>query len=150
MPGTGKDGEARRSNVSFTGRVPQAKMATVRITQGTQGRHHRELIGGTCESRTFTGPPFCRKRSIHKTAPRLTRAEIESTSQGPWKLLTKNCINAKETPATSATTGDVPAFGWSGYAERVNGRFAMVGFVAVLLIEALSGDTFLHWAGLVP
>lgn len=54
------------------------------------------------------------------------------------------------TPATSATTGDVPAFGWSGYAERVNGRFAMVGFVAVLLVEALSGQTFLHWAGLTP
>lgn len=51
---------------------------------------------------------------------------------------------------TSATTGDVPAFGWSGYAERVNGRFAMVGFVAVLLIEAISRDTFLHWAGLIP
>ena len=51
---------------------------------------------------------------------------------------------------TSATTQDVPAFGWSGYAERVNGRFAMVGFVAVLLIEALSGDTFLRWAGLIP
>ena len=53
-------------------------------------------------------------------------------------------------PETSATTTDVPAFGWSGYAERVNGRFAMVGFVAVLLIEVLSGDTFLHWAGLLP
>jgi hypothetical protein len=53
-------------------------------------------------------------------------------------------------PATSATTNEVPAFGWSGYAERVNGRFAMLGFVAVLLIEALSHDTFLHWAGLVP
>jgi len=53
-------------------------------------------------------------------------------------------------PPTSATTTDVPAFGWSGYAERVNGRFAMVGFAAVLLTEALSGDTFLHWAGLVP
>jgi hypothetical protein len=52
--------------------------------------------------------------------------------------------------ATSATTGDEPAFGWSGYAERVNGRFAMLGFAAVLLIEALSRDTFLHWAGLVP
>ncbi|MDM7953919.1 MAG: chlorophyll a/b-binding protein [Cyanobium sp. CZS 25K] len=52
--------------------------------------------------------------------------------------------------ATSATTSEVPAFGWSGYAERVNGRFAMLGFVAVLLIEALSHDTFLHWAGLVP
>lgn len=54
------------------------------------------------------------------------------------------------TPLTSATTGDAPAFGWSAYAERINGRFAMLGFVAVLLIEALSGDTFLHWAGLVP
>lgn len=52
--------------------------------------------------------------------------------------------------STSATTGDIPAFGWSGYAERVNGRFAMVGFAALLLIEAISGDTFLHWAGLVP
>ena len=52
-------------------------------------------------------------------------------------------------PTTSATTTDIPAFGWSGYAERVNGRFAMVGFAAVVLTEALSGDTFLHWAGLV-
>jgi hypothetical protein len=50
---------------------------------------------------------------------------------------------------TSATTTDVPAFGWSAYAERVNGRFAMLGFAAVLLIEALSGDSFLYWAGLV-
>jgi len=57
---------------------------------------------------------------------------------------------APQPPATSATTHDVPAFGWSAYAERVNGRFAMVGFLAVLLIESLSHDTFLHWAGLVP
>ena len=54
-----------------------------------------------------------------------------------------------DAPATSATTGDSPAFGWSAYAERVNGRFAMVGFVAVLLVEALSGSTFLRWAGFV-
>jgi cell division protein FtsN len=58
-------------------------------------------------------------------------------------------ITSAET-ATSATTLDVPAFGWSAYAERVNGRFAMVGFVAVLLVEAISGDTFLRWAGLLP
>ena len=55
-----------------------------------------------------------------------------------------------EPRSTSATTGDQPAFGWSAYAERVNGRFAMVGFVAVLLVELISHDTFLHWAGLVP
>ena len=59
-------------------------------------------------------------------------------------------INPPTSSTTSATTGDIPAFGWSGYAERVNGRFAMVGFAALLLIEAISGDTFLHWAGLVP
>ncbi len=58
-------------------------------------------------------------------------------------------LSASTTPANSATTNDVPAFGWSAYAERVNGRFAMVGFVAVLLVEALSGETFLKWAGFV-
>ena len=59
-------------------------------------------------------------------------------------------ISPATSATTSATTGEVPAFGWSGYAERVNGRFAMVGFIALLLIEALSGDTFLRWSGLVP
>ena len=58
--------------------------------------------------------------------------------------------SASTTPETSATTKDVPAFGWSAYAERINGRFAMIGFLAVLLTESLSGDTFLHWSGLIP
>ena len=49
-----------------------------------------------------------------------------------------------------ALSGDLPAFGWSPYAERVNGRFAMVGFVAVLVVEALSHQSFLAWAGLLP
>ena len=57
---------------------------------------------------------------------------------------------ASTAPETSATTTDMPAFGWSAYAERINGRFAMIGFLAVLLTEALSRDTFLHWAGLIP
>tara|TARA_B100000579_G_C22597333_1_gene740955 strand:- start:490 stop:729 length:240 start_codon:yes stop_codon:yes gene_type:complete len=49
----------------------------------------------------------------------------------------------------SATTNDVPEFGWSGYAERINGRFAMIGLVAVLLVEALSKTSFLEWAGII-
>ena len=52
--------------------------------------------------------------------------------------------NPGEPRATSATTSDLPAFGWSAYAERINSRFAMLGFVAVLLIESLSHNTFLH------
>ena len=49
----------------------------------------------------------------------------------------------------SATTPDIPSFGWSAYAERVNGRFAMVGFIAIVLIEAFSKTSFLNWAGLL-
>ena len=49
----------------------------------------------------------------------------------------------------SATTNDIPEFGWSGYAERINGRFAMIGLVAVLLIEAVSKISFLEWAGII-
>ncbi len=59
-------------------------------------------------------------------------------------------LPTNQPPSTSATTKDKPSFGWSGYAERVNGRFAMVGFIAILLIEALSKNSFLHWAGLLP
>ena len=49
----------------------------------------------------------------------------------------------------SATTNDIPEFGWSGYAERINGRFAMIGLMAVLIIEALSKISFLEWAGII-
>ncbi len=47
----------------------------------------------------------------------------------------------------SATTPDSPEFGWSNYAERINGRFAMIGFFSILIIEILSHTTFVHWAG---
>ncbi len=50
---------------------------------------------------------------------------------------------------TSATTTDIPSFGWSRYAERVNGRFAMIGFLSIALIEIFSHSTFLNWAGLI-
>ena len=49
----------------------------------------------------------------------------------------------------SATTNDIPEFGWSGYAERINGRFAMIGLISVLLIEAISKISFLEWAGII-
>jgi len=49
----------------------------------------------------------------------------------------------------SATTTDIPEFGWSGYAERINGRFAMIGLLAILLIEAITRISFLEWAGII-
>ena len=39
-------------------------------------------------------------------------------------------------------------FGWSVYSEMTNGRFAMLGFLAIILIELLSQKSFLQWAGI--
>ncbi len=39
-------------------------------------------------------------------------------------------------------------FGWSNYSEITNGRFAMLGFLAIILIELFSHKSFLHWAGI--
>ena len=40
-------------------------------------------------------------------------------------------------------------FGWSNYSEITNGRFAMIGFLAIILIELFSKQSFLKWAGIL-
>ena len=40
-------------------------------------------------------------------------------------------------------------FGWSNYSEITNGRFAMIGFLAIILIELFSKESFLKWAGIL-
>tara|TARA_B100000886_G_scaffold46529_1_gene28566 strand:+ start:42 stop:317 length:276 start_codon:yes stop_codon:yes gene_type:complete len=40
-------------------------------------------------------------------------------------------------------------FGWSSYSEITNGRFAMIGFLAIMLIELFSRQSFLKWAGIL-
>ena len=40
-------------------------------------------------------------------------------------------------------------FGWSSYSEITNGRFAMIGFLAIILIELFSKQSFLQWAGIL-
>tara|TARA_Y100000589_G_scaffold203873_1_gene192354 strand:- start:166 stop:420 length:255 start_codon:yes stop_codon:yes gene_type:complete len=39
--------------------------------------------------------------------------------------------------------------GWNRYSEITNGRFAMLGFLAILLIEFLSNQSFFEWAGII-
>jgi len=69
-------------------------------------------------------------QDIKSTEPEQTDSEIQNLSP-------------------SATTNDIPEFGWSGYAERINGRFAMIGLMAVLIVEAISKISFLEWAGII-
>ena len=40
-------------------------------------------------------------------------------------------------------------FGWSSYSEITNGRFAMIGFLAIVFIELFSKQSFLKWAGIL-
>jgi len=40
-------------------------------------------------------------------------------------------------------------FGWSSYSEITNGRFAMLGFLAIILIELFSQKSFLNWSGIL-
>ena len=44
---------------------------------------------------------------------------------------------------------DAYKFGWSNYSEITNGRFAMIGFLAIILIELFSKQSFLKWAGIL-
>ena len=59
-------------------------------------------------------------------------------------------INCEESQVNeqSAETDDTYKFGWSSYSEITNGRFAMLGFLAIILIELFSQKSFLNWAGI--
>ena len=56
-------------------------------------------------------------------------------------------VEKKEENSVSQEIQDKYKFGWSGYSEITNGRFAMLGFLAIILIELFSHKSFLNWAG---
>lgn len=41
-----------------------------------------------------------------------------------------------------------PKIGFHDYAERLNGRAAMIGFILMLVIELLTGQPLISWLGL--
>ena len=44
---------------------------------------------------------------------------------------------------------DEPKFGFNDYAERLNGRAAMIGFILILIVESVTGEGILSWLGLI-
>jgi Chlorophyll A-B binding protein len=50
-------------------------------------------------------------------------------------------------PAVTPKTSDAK-FGFNEYAERLNGRAAMIGFALALAIEYATGQGLLQWLGL--
>jgi hypothetical protein len=64
---------------------------------------------------------------------------VTSSSEHPNEEKTE-----KNDPANDP---QMPAFGWSVYAEKMNGRFAMIGFVGLLLLEWFTRQDFFTWLG---
>lgn len=52
------------------------------------------------------------------------------------------------TQPTTTPKFEQPRFGFNDYAERLNGRAAMLGFVIALAIEYVTGQGVLSWLGL--
>ncbi len=53
----------------------------------------------------------------------------------------------KTQPTTTPNIED-PKFGFNKYAERLNGRAAMIGFILIVVIEYVTGQGLLSWLGL--
>lgn len=83
----------------------------------------------------------------------MTSMPDDQAAPAPPASLTDSPIEAPTAAAEAAPTpaeapGDAPAFGWNAYAERLNGRFAMVGFAALLITQLITRQDFWTWIGL--
>jgi len=63
-------------------------------------------------------------------------------------MTAKSPSDLPETSVQTPTDLPKPGFGWTQYAEQTNGRFAMIGFVALLVLNLLTGQDFFSWLGL--
>ena len=73
----------------------------------------------------------------------LEKTSIENDLDDNSKLVAKENINEVFDDI------DIYKFGWGSYSEITNGRFAMIGFLAIILIEIFSRQSFLKWAGIL-
>ena len=72
--------------------------------------------------------------------------EEKYSSEDSNKDIQKEVLN--NDMGQSITKDEDYKFGWNKYSEITNGRFAMIGFLAILLIEFLSNKSFMQWAGI--
>ena len=85
-----------------------------------------------------------------QTNPEVTNLENESLikEQKDANYIDENNIGNKLNEK-SKDIEDKYKFGWSSYSEITNGRFAMIGFLAIIIIELFSRQSFLKWSGIL-
>ena len=74
----------------------------------------------------------------------MTKEELNNTPSTAEEL-----IKEEKDEKLSEAVEENYKFGWSSYSEITNGRFAMIGFLAIILIELFSQQSFLKWAGIL-
>ena len=84
-----------------------------------------------------------------QTNSEVTNLENESLTQQRESNYINEQIGDNELDEKSIEIKDEYKFGWSNYSEITNGRFAMIGFLAIILIELISKQSFLKWAGIL-
>ena len=85
-----------------------------------------------------------------QTNSEVTNLDDESTieKQKDINYINENNEN-KKLNEKSKDVEEEYKFGWSSYSEITNGRFAMIGFIAIIIIELFSQQSFLKWAGIL-
>ena len=84
-----------------------------------------------------------------QTNSEATNLENESLKQQNDPDYINEQIGDNKLDEKSIEIKDEYKFGWSSYSEITNGRFAMIGFLAIILIELFSQQPFLKWAGIL-
>ena len=73
---------------------------------------------------------------------------ISNQDQNNEESIDTENISSEEITIDEQSIDNEYQFGWNNYSERINGRFAMLGFIAIILIELFSQKSFLNWTGL--
>ena len=77
------------------------------------------------------------------------RDELKNISVDNELLEDRDLTSAEKIDEVIDEDTEMYNFGWSSYSEITNGRFAMIGFLAIILIELISQESFLKWAGIL-
>ena len=74
---------------------------------------------------------------------------INTENENDINQIKDDNLNLSNTDKQTSLEDDRYVFGWGQYSEITNGRFAMIGFAAIILIEIISKKSFLDWAGII-
>ena len=74
---------------------------------------------------------------------------INTESGNDMNQIKVDNLNLSHEENQTSLENDRYVFGWGQYSEITNGRFAMIGFAAIILIEIISKKSFLDWAGII-